>query len=178
MREHLRESLDLTEGGKPSVDRDAGVIANVKVLGWASRHGYTYAPEGVPEALYEGKAICFDHARPGTDRSVRDTRGWLEGIYRKPDGLYAERLRLAYPSGEEEQRLLSLAEHAPHLVALSHSAKAGRWRADGKVVESVAAVESVDLVRKGATNSGLYEGGTPVQRTVRYLTESLRTTRP
>lgn len=177
----LFESESLVQhasGSQPRVDRERGVIHNVKVLGWNSKRGYRYEPAGVDPALYEGRPVCFDHKPPGTDRSVQETRGWLEGVQKREDGLYAERLYLADPTGPEERRLLTLAEKAPHLVSLSHSARAGKWGQGRKVVESVAEVESVDLVRRGATNATLYEGDQPVSKKIRDLIESLKKMRP
>ena len=54
------------------MDRDAGVIRGVKLLGWASANGREYLPAGVDPALYEGRVVNIDHAASGKSASARD----------------------------------------------------------------------------------------------------------
>lgn len=177
----LKECVTLSESGAAMrVDREAGVIHEVKVLGWKSLNGREYDPAGVDAAIYEGKRVNAGHARGQGDRDPRDTYAYLEGLAKRPDGLYAARLRLLHPKGDFEQRVLSAAENAPHLYGLSHTAR-GREKAGsgGKVIESVESVESVDLVCDPATVSGLHESrNQPVKSKVKDLIESLKAARP
>jgi len=144
-----------------SVDREAGVIHDVKVLGQRSANGRRYLPEAIEQAkaLYEGRQVNANHpAKPGDARSAYDRFGWLEGCYTKDGELYAKRFHylkthpLAGPVTEA-------AERNPALFGLSHNA-VGRERA-GKgepVIEAIAKVNSVDLVADPATTHGLFEG--------------------
>jgi hypothetical protein len=174
----LSECLRLSEGGAIRVDRDKGIIYNVKVLGWKSANGREYLPSSVTTALYEGRRVRCGHAPEGKDRDPRDTYAVLEGASIKEAGVYAERLRLLNPKGEFEQRLLSAAESAPHLFGLSHTAR-GRERqgSGGRVIEAVESVDSVDLVDDPATVRGFYESRAhPVK--IKDLIEALKAKRP
>ena len=180
----LYECVTFTEAsvpaGKPRVDREAGVIHGVKVLGWKSLNGREYDPAGVDPALYEGRKVCVDHARPGTSRSSRDVIGVLEGCRREAGGIYADRLRLFHPAGDFEQRLMGAADVAPSAFGLSHTAK-GRERAGsgGAWIEKVERVETVDVVDDPASVAGLYESrGFGMKRKIKDLVESLKAKRP
>lgn len=177
----LHECLTLSESGRAvRVDREAGTIGPVKVLGYKSANGREYLPAGVDAALYEGRRVNAGHARGGGERDPRDTYAVLEGVGKTEHGLYAQRLRLLHPKGEFEQRLLGAAEHAPHLFGLSHTARGTeRPGSGGKIIESVESVESVDLVTDPATVSGFFESrNPPMRKKVRDLIESLKATRP
>lgn len=181
MDTHLFECLSLTEGGPAvRVDRAAGVISQVKILGYKSANGREYLKDGVSAALYEGRRVCAGHHRSAGERDPRDTYAVLEGVRVLDSGVFADRLRLLNPAGDFEQRLLTAAETAPSLFGLSHSAR-GREKPNsgGRVIESVLSVESVDLVCDPATVAGLYESrGRAVKKTVTELIEELSSTRP
>ncbi len=178
---HERVTLTLAEAaGLPRVDRANGIIRGVKLLGWHSANGREYDPRGVEASLYERRPLKADHARPGQQRSVRETIGWFEGAHARADGIYARELRLLNPQGELEQRLLGAAEHAPHVFGLSHTAQ-GKEKAGsgGGIIEKVHKVHSVDLVDDPATVSSLYESGSnKVKKKVRELIEALKPARP
>src|SRR3954467_13319392 len=73
----LHESAVRTPG-RLTVDRDAGVIRGVKVLGWDSKNGRRYDPAGVDPALYEGADVNIDHAalkNPGGRLETTDRFG-------------------------------------------------------------------------------------------------------
>lgn len=176
----LHECLDLyeTPGATPRVDREAGVIRRVKILGWQSANGRAYLPEGVDPARYEGRVVNANHRRRGEDRDVHDRLGRVTRVTKEPDGLYGdlEYLRshpLAGPLAEAAERM-------PGVFGLSHTAR-GRDRAGsgGAVIEAVEEVYSVDLVGDPATVSGLYESRShPVRKRIRDLIEALRGRRP
>lgn len=162
------------------VDREKGIIYDVKVLGWRSQNGREYLPAGVNPKLYEGRKVCTDHPKRGQDRSTRDTVGWLEGITKQASGIYAKQFRLLNPKGDFEQGLMTAAESAPHLFGLSHNA-AGRERpgSRGTVIEEVEHVNTVDVVDDPATVAGLYESRNPaMKKKLKELIESLAGPRP
>ena len=76
MTETLQELFD-SRGVRMGVDRLAGVIRGVKILGLESRNGRTYLPEALAAAapLYEGAKVNVNHpkgapGRPATTRTV------------------------------------------------------------------------------------------------------------
>lgn len=177
----LAACVDLAEGGTASrVDREAGVIHRVKVLGWSSQNGRTYDPAGVDPVAYEGRVVNFNHHKGGGDRDVRDRFGRLVGVEKAADGLYAnlEYLR-THPFAE---MVAEAAERMPNVFGLSHTAR-GRERrgaAGGPAtIERVESVQSVDLVGDPATVAGLYESkGGRRMATLNELRESLAKSRP
>lgn len=176
----LSECVCEDRGNAPRVDREKGIVRDVKILGWTSANGRRYEPSGVTAALYEGKVVKSDHVKPGQNRSVRDSFAWLEGVNIRADGVYAKQLRLLNPKGEFEQRVLSAAESAPHVFGLSHTAR-GREKAGsrGSIIEAVESVQSVDLVDDPASVAGLYESRRfSVKLTVKEIMEALQSKRP
>jgi hypothetical protein len=155
--ESLREYVS-SRGLTLRVDREHGIIHDVKVLGLESRNGRTYTPACVSKAmpLYEGAAVFVDHGEPGKSRSYHDRMGRLEAVSAKQDGLYAD-FRFNPKSALAEQ-LLWDAENAPASVGFSHDVEAKTTRRDGKtIVEEIISVLSVDLVAKPATTRSLFE---------------------
>lgn len=157
------ESQDLHEfassgGLNLRVDREAGMIRGVKVLGHESRNGRRYTPEALRQAagLYEGIRVNVDHQAAGDRRSYRDRFGQLRSIQVRENGLYAD---LAFnPKHPLAEQLLWDAAHAPENVGLSHDARGRTVRRGGSVVvEEIEAVRSVDLVADPATTKGLFE---------------------
>lgn len=142
------------------VDRAAGVIYGVKVLGFESQNRRRYKPAAVKAALrfYERRVVNLDHpGRPDEDRSAADRVGWLEKAGLGDDGLYADlHVLKSHPVAE---RLFEAAERNPALFGLSHNARGdGETDADGWfVVEAITEVRSVDLVADPATTKGLFE---------------------
>ena len=175
----IAECIDLYEAsaGAPRVDREAGVIRGVKLLGWKSANGREYKPDGVNPSLYEGRVVNANHVRHGQDRSVYDRFGRTVNVVKRPDGLFGdvEYLKshpLAGPVTEAAERM-------PGVFGMSHTAK-GRERhgSGGTVIESVELVESVDLVGDPATVAGLYESRSRTMKTLAEVMEAVKTTRP
>ncbi len=168
----------VTNGTPCKVDREAGIIADVKVLGQKSANGRRYLPEAIERArgLYEGKAVNANHpAKGGDPRSAYDRVGWLEGIYLKDGDLYAKRLHYlkAHPLAGA---LTEAAERRPELFGLSHNARGKEKRVNGEaVIESIDSVSSVDLVADPASTKGLHESRTMFQ-TLAQLLETLKGT--
>ena len=94
MDETLQEYVD-SRGLSMRVDRAAGVLRGVKVLGLESRNGRSYLPEALTQAasLYEGAKVNVNHARgnPAGPRDYQDRIGTIQGVAARPgEGLFAD----------------------------------------------------------------------------------------
>lgn len=179
IRRSLREETDALS---PRVDRAAGVIRGVKVLGLSSpnRHGVegatgtAYAREALQQArpLYEGAAVNCDHPdrkRPHADRSSRDRIGWLSNVEVREDGLYADLHLLK--SDPLTEKVFEAAERNPRLFGLSHNAVGRGEVRNGKyVIIEIPEVRSVDLVADPGTNRSLFESRN--MKTLREVAEA------
>lgn len=139
------------------VDRDAGIIRDVMILGQRSANGRTYTADAMYAAakLYEGVSVYIDHQSEGR-RSYRDKIGWLTAVSYRDGALRGDlRINPAHPLASQ---LLWDAEHHPSAVGLSHDAEGRVVARDGQtIVEAIESVRSVDLVAEPATTSSLYE---------------------
>lgn len=188
----ISESLTPAEvGAGTSVDRAAGVIRGVKLLGFASRNNRRYERAGVESALksYDGVALYVNHPTdPATGRVVpKRTRmseerlGRIENPTLSDAGARCDiRILKSHPMAE---RLLEAAESMPDAFGLSHNIDyAGHQDpATGElVVESITHVRSVDLVPNPATTNSLFEsvdethgGRRPMRTTLSRLVRSV-----
>ncbi len=146
------------------VDRQAGVIRGIKVLGLESRNGRTYLPEALAQAapLYEDAKVNVNHPKgnPGGPRDYQDRIGTIRHvIVHGGEGLFGD--FYFNPKHALAEQLTWDAEHAPENVGFSHNveARVGR-RGDRVVVEAITRVQSVDLVADPATTRGLFESAT------------------
>jgi hypothetical protein len=162
MTETLLEFCD-SRGVRVRVDRAAGVIRGVKILGLQSRNGREYLPEALSRAaaLYEGAKVNVNHAKGGpiAPRDYQDRIGVVRGVEARPgEGLFGD---LHFnPKHALAEQLIWDAEHAPENVGFSHNVQARtapRPGGSGLVVEEITRVQSVDLVADPATTRGLYE---------------------
>jgi hypothetical protein len=160
MNQLLQEYVD-SRGQSIAIDRAAGVIRGVKVLGLHSRNGRTYLPEALANAigLYEGAKVNVNHGRvaPSAPRDYQDRLGAIRSVRLDPaQGLFGD---LHFnPKHHLAEQLLWDAEHAPENVGLSHNVEARTSLKDGRtIVEAIAVVYSVDLVADPATTRGLFE---------------------
>lgn len=177
-QEKLREDV---YGPSTKVDREAGVIRGVKILGKESKNGRTYSDRAMSDAakLYEGRKVNIDHMpKNATERPFRDVFGELRNIRQEADGIYGD-LHFLKSHAMAEQ-VCEAAERFPGQFGLSHDADGKVTRHAGRlIVESVIAVHSVDLVNTPATNAGLFESVAPtgkakaVKLKLRELVESL-----
>lgn len=186
MPEMLQEYVD-SRGVAVRVDRAAGVIRGVKILGLQSRNGRTYRPEALVEAapLYENAKVNVNHPKggPHAPRDYQDRLGVLRNVAARPgEGLFGD---LHFnPKHAMAEQLIWDAEHSPENVGLSHNVEARIGRSGDQVaVEAILRVESVDLVADPATTRGLFEsaGGTEateVDPIAELTLESLRQRRP
>jgi len=160
MPEMLQEYVD-SRGVAVRVDRAAGVIRGVKILGLQSRNGRTYRPDALVEAapLYENAKVNVNHPKggPHAPRDYQDRLGVLRNVASRPgEGLFGD---LHFnPKHAMAEQLIWDAEHSPENVGLSHNVEARIGRSgDQVVVEAILRVESVDLVADPATTRGLFE---------------------
>jgi hypothetical protein len=168
--------LETTFSESVAVDREAGVIRGVKILGKDSRNGRTYTGTAIAEAarLYEGSKVNVDHPpidNPDAERSFVDGFGVLRGVTIREGDVFGDLHYLkSHPRAE---MVAEAAERFPHSFGLSHNAD-GKTRSErGRtIVESVVKVRSVDIVGKPATNNGIFESEQPVQKTVKAILEA------
>lgn len=164
MYETIQEFCD-SRGVGMRIDREAGVIRGVKILGSRSRNGRTYTSEAMRSAvpLYEGAKVNVNHAKgsPQSPRDYQDRIGTVRDVvFREGDGLFGD---LHFnPAHALAGQLIWDAEHAPENVGFSHNVQ-GRTsqRGDALVVEAIMKVQSVDLVADPATTRGLFEAAVP-----------------
>jgi hypothetical protein len=157
-----REVLEFVQASNShKVDREAGIIRGVKVLGHISKNGHSYTSEAIQKGrdLYEGVAVFVDHpvaARVDDERKLAEQFGWLESVRVEPDGLHADlHFVKAHPMASIA---CELAERRPDKMGLSHNAVVTESRRDGKIVfENIHRVRSVDLVCRPATTRGIFE---------------------
>lgn len=147
-----------------SVDREAGVLKDVKVLGYESANGRTYSREAVAKArgMYEGRPCNINHGHRGAsgDRAVSDRFGMLRNVRAVESGLIADLHYLK--SHALAPVVIEAAERMPNAFGLSHNVE-GRVRSErGKsIVDEIVKVHSVDLVSDPATTKSLFEGRLP-----------------
>lgn len=156
--ETLREVTDL---GKPAaIDREAGVVRGVKLIGRESRNRRTYAESALQKAtsLYEGAKVNIDHGPKdlSADRSYRDRFGSIRGVQFREGSLFGDlHFNPRHPIAEQ---FLWDAEHNPGNLGFSHVAEGVTARRNGQtIVEEIKSVRSVDIVSDPATTRGLFE---------------------
>lgn len=160
MSELLQEFVD-SASERLRVDRDAGIIRGVKLLGLISRNGRRYREAALVDAiaLYEGAKVNINHPKghPLSPRDYRDRLGAMRAVqFRGGEGLFGD---LHFnPRHSLSEQLMWDAEHAPQNVGMSHNVLARtKSVGDETVVEAITKVQSIDLVADPATTSGLFE---------------------
>jgi hypothetical protein len=160
MSELLQEFVDSRQQ-QLRVDRAAGVIRGVKLLGLNSRNGRRYREDALVNAvgLYEGAKVNINHPKghPLSPRDYQDRLGVVRGVaFRSGEGLFGD---LHFnPKHALSEQLVWDAEHAPQNVGMSHNVLARTKRSgDETVIEAITKVQSIDLVADPATTTGLYE---------------------
>ena len=160
MTETLQEFCD-SRGVALRVDRAAGVIRGVKILGPRSRNGRDYPAATLQQAaaLYEDAKVNVNHPKgdPAGPRDYQDRIGTIRGVtVRGDEGLFAD--FHFNPNHALAEQLLWDAERAPENVGFSHNVEARiARRGERTVVEAITRVQSVDLVADPATTRGLFE---------------------
>lgn len=151
------------------VDRAAGVVRGVKVMGVQSVNRIQgkptrYAEKAFKEAaaLYNHRPVHLDHRprnNPEAERSVTTLVGHLENITARPDGLYGDLHVLK--DHPHAGIVFGLAERASRVGSgpgLSHDAQgAGLVEGEEFVVSEIKSVRSVDIVAEPATTRSFFE---------------------
>lgn len=150
-----------SRGATGRVDRTAGVIRGVKIIGRVSKNGREYTANALTEAvrLYEGRRVLVDHPSrqsPDAERSVADHFGTLRNVRREGDGVFADLYYIR--SHRMAEQIAEMAETQPNQLGLSHNAEGEVRQYKGRtIVEAITSVRSVDLVLQPATTAGLFE---------------------
>ncbi len=160
MNEPLTEHCNLL-GVPVRVNREAGVIQGVKILGLESKNGRVYRAAALQRSvpLYEGARVNVNHPAHGGQlpRGYEDRIGAVRNVRARGDGLYGD--FHFNPKHRLAEQLVWDAEHSPENVGFSHNVLARTSReGDKTVVEEITRVQSVDLVADPATTRGLFEG--------------------
>jgi hypothetical protein len=160
MTEMLQEFVD-SRGVALRVDRAAGVLRGVKLIGVESLNGRRYRPAALSAAigLYEGAKVNVNHPKEGplAPRDYRDRLGVIRQVeFRPEEGLFGN---LHFnPKHALAEQLAWDAEHNPRNVGFSHNVLARLVReGEQTVVEAITHVQSVDLVADPAATQGLFE---------------------
>jgi hypothetical protein len=140
------------------VDREAGIIYGAKILGRNSANRRQYSDDALNDAtrLYEGRKVCLNHDRsdPKRERGILEEVAVIRNARRKGDGVYGD-LHM-FQSHKATPLILERADKFPDTFGLSHNAE-GKQSRDGRIIESLSMVRSVDIVGDPATNAGLFE---------------------
>lgn len=149
-----------TIGSFERIDREAGLIRGVRVIGLESKNGRRYLREAVQAArpLYEGARVYLDHQEKG-ERPIGSRWGRLINVREAEDG--GLRADLEYLKDHPlTDQILEAAERFQD-IGLSHdSLGRSRMQEGERVVYEIVEVNSVDLVEKPATTSNLWESHT------------------
>src|SRR5687768_16950739 len=140
------------------VDRENRIVLNVALTGPESTNGYRYSElaliEGLP--LYENRPVFLDHPQSQGQphrRSTRDLVGSVVNV-RYEHGRIRGDIRVI--DTEAGGTFLALAESNGPAVGMSHVILAQK-SADGKIVEKIHEVVSVDAVVFPATTKSFHE---------------------
>jgi hypothetical protein len=162
--ELLESESVFSEVTEEQIDREQGLIRNVKLLGLRSKNRRNYDTPGVRKEagkVLEGARIYIDHPPTATTpRSYRDKIAVVEGAvtYRPGAGHFGTiRYNPKHPLAEQ---FLWDVKNAPRSFGMSINAsvKMGKTDSSGDTaVESIDLVRSIDIVTNPATAEGLFE---------------------
>ena len=141
------------------VDRQAGVVRNVKIIGNVSKKGRYYPQNVLREAMskYEGVSVYANHAAPGQRRCIEDKVGILRNVREDPyGGLRADcHLNKAHPMFNQICEGIDL---DPTSYGFSHDARGPSVMRNGRQeVQRIDDVLSCDLVARPASTASIYE---------------------
>lgn len=165
------ERLQERYTGSQRLDRSAGIIRGVKVIGRTSRNGRSYSDNALRRAvpMYEGMKVNIDHRRTPGDRPVTDRFGRLQNVRYEAGEVFAD---LKYIKAHPLAAMVEeIAAEMPESIGLSHDAQGSVNRSGGSViVEEITSVRSVDLVADPASTTGLFESVQPSKQGTRKMT--------
>jgi hypothetical protein len=140
------------------VDRENRIVLNVALTGPESTNGYRYSEQALIEGLplYENRPVFLDHPHSHTQPHRRSTRDLVGSVVhvRYEDGRIRGDIRVV--DTEAGRTFLALAESNGPAVGMSHVILAQK-SPDGKVVEKIHEVVSVDAVVFPATTKSFHE---------------------
>ena len=158
----------------PTVDREAGVIKGVKLLGRNSRNGREYTDRALAESavLAEGARVYIDHDRSGSERKNSDFFAQVKDVRTSEDGNYGDLHFLkSHPKAEP---IIERTERMPGTFGLSpHQFGPTRRAGRKQIVESVSRMKSIDIVETPATTNSIFESQEPNTMTLRPFVESI-----
>jgi hypothetical protein len=149
--------------GSLVVDRDSGIIRNVKILGYKSANGRVYTEtcmrDAVANKLYEGAPVFADHLDKQEERKIENRLGRIiNARYVEGQGVYADfEMLKTHPMAE---RIFEAAERLPDSFGFSHTAEGSVKKNKENILEvyRLDKIHTVDLVARAATVSSLSEG--------------------
>lgn len=164
------ESATIQEKGSLKLDREAGIVRGVKVLGWSGKGGQRiYQRRAVEQALplYDGVVVNLNHVQASENdlshpnRSVTERFGRIINPRVTDDGLFGD-LKFNRKHYWAET-FMGWVDDDPSAIGLSHDAiLQGPMLKDGKRnIESIPKVFSVDIVADPGSTRGLHEDMTP-----------------
>lgn len=154
---------------------DERLVRHVVLSGDVSRNGYRYSIEALQQAaeLYRNKPVFLDHAPNAAkpmERSTRDLVGTVVEA-RFTDGRIRGDIQIL--ETEAGRTFLALLASETPNVGMSHVVLAQRT-ADGKLIEKIHDVVSIDAVVFPATTHGLRESQAPADEQLTLLREQLQ----
>ena len=155
------ELLEFVQAAPGMVDRDGGVIHNVKIIGSRSKNNRIYPLPALRKAagLYENRPVHVSHpnrSNADAERSFDDRIGWLSNVRLTGNSLFGDLHVLK--SDPRSGKIFEAAERNPTLFGLSHNAEGKVTRkGDGLIVEEITRVRSVDVVTDPASTNSLFE---------------------
>lgn len=157
-----------TEGLAGNIDEENGILKNVKILGAVSKNGRTYSDAAQDDVvrLAEGIEVNVNHPpRNNADVERLQIEGWgvLKESRRASDGPRGD---LHYLKSHPETPMILERVRRGFPIGLSINAKGKTVSSNGKtIVESVARMNSVDLVRRPGATKNLFESESPIVST-------------
>lgn len=176
---NVTDLQEFTNSSRIELDKDNGIIRNVKVLGSRSNNNRIYPIETLKRALslYEGMKVNVDHGTmPGARRDLVDRLGVLRNVKVQEDGLFGD---LHFnPKHAFADQLMWQAEHDPNNIGFSHDATCRHSRRNGvMIIEEIQVVKCVDLVGQPATTVGLFESESKtMKRSILEIAKAARNT--
>lgn len=158
-KQPFNESCILTESDNFSVDVNAGLIKNVKLVGFNSKNNRVYSRKCLEDALklYEGAPVNANHVDSDKEVSIYDRLGKIENVKMTDEGVFGDfKFLKSHPMAE---RVLEAADKMPELFGFSHRAQ-GTVKSNKSGPEEVSKISnvlSVDLVSDPATTRSLSE---------------------
>lgn len=160
-RTRITESVLFEAIPAERIDREAGIVRGVRVLGSVSRNKRRYTEGALNDAvrIYEGLGVNLNHPdrkNPAQERLVQEQFGELRNVKRRGEAVYADH---HFPlSDPYTPRYLEACERFPYKLGFSHVAEGDcRYEGDMQIVDSLTEAHSADLVTKPATNIGVFE---------------------